>query len=48
MVKKFKRIEIIYYFQQEIIEKTTKDYYWGCGEEGTGKILMETREILRK
>ncbi|EPR08075.1 hypothetical protein L323_18215 [Ruminiclostridium papyrosolvens C7] len=19
------------------IEKTTKDYYWGCGEDGTGK-----------
>lgn len=39
--------------REEIIEKTTKDYYWGCGEEGTGKnmlgkILMETREFLRK
>lgn len=38
---------------EEIIEKTTKDYYWGCGEDGKGrnmlgKILMETREILRK
>ena len=38
---------------EEIIEKTTNDYYWGCGEKGTGKnmlgkILMETREILRK
>ncbi len=38
---------------EEIIEKTTKDYYWGCGEDGTGKnmlgkILMETRKILRK
>lgn len=37
---------------EEIIEKTTNDYYWGCGEKGTGKnmlgkILMETREILR-
>ena len=37
---------------EEIIEKTTKDYYWGCGEDGTGKnmlgkILMETRDILR-
>lgn len=37
---------------EDIIEKTTKDYYWGCGEDGTGenmlgKILMETREILR-
>lgn len=38
---------------EEIIEKTTSDFYWGCGEDGTGinmlgKILMETREILRK
>lgn len=36
---------------EEIIEKTTKDYYWGCGNDGTGKnmlgkILMETRKIL--
>lgn len=36
----------------QIIEKTAKDYYWGCGEDGTGKnmlgkILMETRDILR-
>ena len=37
----------------EIVEQTTRDYYWGCGSEGTGKnmlgiILMETRERLRK
>ena len=37
---------------EEIIEKTTSDFYWGCGEDGTGinmlgKILMETRDILR-
>ena len=37
---------------EEIIEKTNKDYYWGCGEDGSGKnmlgkILMETRDILR-
>ena len=37
---------------EDLIEKTTKDYYWGCGEDGTGKnmlgkILMETRKILR-
>lgn len=37
---------------EEIIEKTTHDYYWGCGIEGTGmnmlgKILMEVREKLR-
>lgn len=37
---------------EEIVEKTTTDYYWGCGDDGTGKnmlgkILMEIREILR-
>ncbi|QDU15855.1 Swarming motility protein YbiA [Gimesia maris] len=37
----------------EIVEQTTRDYYWGCGSEGTGKnmlgiILMETRERLLK
>lgn len=37
---------------QELIENTTGDHYWGCGNTGTGKnmlgiILMETREILR-
>lgn len=31
---------------EEIIEETTEDYYWGCGKNGTGKnilgkILME-------
>jgi N-glycosidase YbiA len=38
---------------EEIIEETTNDYYWGCGTERTGKnmlgrILMETRTILRE
>jgi len=38
---------------QEIIERTTSDYYWGCGTNGGGKnmlgqILMETREKLSK
>ncbi|RXE57537.1 NADAR family protein [Acetivibrio mesophilus] len=37
---------------KEIIEKTTSDYYWGCGSNGTGKnmlgkILMEVRTILK-
>lgn len=37
---------------QEIIEKTTRDYYWGCGTDGNGKnrlgeILMRVREELR-
>lgn len=36
---------------EELIEKTTSDYYWGCGTNGTGKnmlgiILMETRSKL--
>ena len=37
---------------EELIEKTTNDYYWGCGTNGTGKnmlgkILMEVREEIR-
>lgn len=37
---------------QEIVENTTSDYYWGCGKKGGGKnmlgrILMETREVLK-
>lgn len=36
---------------QEIVENAPSDYYWGCGNNGTGKnmlgiILMETRMIL--
>lgn len=37
--------------KETIIEKTTNDYYWGCGKDGSGKnmlgiILMEVREKL--
>jgi N-glycosidase YbiA len=37
---------------EELIENTTKDHYWGIGSTGTGlnmlgRILMETREKLR-
>jgi ribA/ribD-fused uncharacterized protein len=37
---------------EEIIENTTHDYYWGCGSDGSGRnmlgqILMEVRQILR-
>ena len=37
---------------EEIIENTTHDYYWGCGTEGNGRnmlgqILMEVRQDLR-
>jgi ribA/ribD-fused uncharacterized protein len=35
-----------------LVEKTTKDTYWGCGSDGTGQnklglILMEVREIVK-
>lgn len=38
---------------EEIIEKTTRDHYWGCGTDGTGKnilgkTLMRVREELRR
>lgn len=37
---------------EEIIEATTNDYYWGCGTKGNGKnmlgkIIMEVRELLK-
>jgi ribA/ribD-fused uncharacterized protein len=37
---------------EELIEQTSDDYYWGCGAAGTGRnmlgqILMEVRAILR-
>jgi ribA/ribD-fused uncharacterized protein len=37
---------------EELIEATSNDYYWGCGTNGTGKnmlgkILMEVRAELR-
>lgn len=37
---------------EELIEGTSSDYYWGCGKNGTGKnmlgiILMEVRELLK-
>ena len=39
--------------EEELIEKTSYDYYWGCGTNGTGKnmlgkILMETRALLKE
>lgn len=38
---------------EEIVENAPKDYYWGCGADGSGKnrlgqILMEVRGDLRK
>ncbi|MGO9405343.1 MAG: NADAR family protein [Terriglobales bacterium] len=37
---------------EEIIEQTTEDYYWGCGSDGSGlnmlgKLLMELRAGYR-
>ena len=37
--------------KETLIEKTSNDYYWGCGKDGSGKnrlgiILMEVREEL--
>ena len=37
---------------EHIVEDAPKDYYWGCGADGSGKnrlgqILMEVRQILR-
>ncbi|GHP00586.1 swarming motility protein [Reticulibacter mediterranei] len=39
--------------EEEIVEKTRDDYYWGCGQDGSGKnrlgqILVEVRTILRE
>ncbi|KAB8141138.1 NADAR family protein [Chloroflexia bacterium SDU3-3] len=38
---------------EELVEQTSGDYYWGCGTDGTGKnmlgkILMEVRAELRE
>lgn len=37
----------------KLIEKTSGDYYWGCGKHGTGRnmlgvLLMELRDQLQK
>lgn len=38
--------------EEQIVEKTTRDEYWGCGTSGRGhnwlgRILMEVRETMR-
>ncbi|WP_138497804.1 NADAR family protein [Nostoc sp. PA-18-2419] len=38
---------------EEIVENSPIDFYWGCGADGSGKnklgkILIEVREILRR
>ncbi|MGL4609115.1 MAG: NADAR family protein [Trueperaceae bacterium] len=57
VLKKFETHEDIFKVllsteDNELVEKTTSAYYWGCGTNGTGKnmlgkILMETRTILK-
>ncbi|QBD74828.1 NADAR family protein [Ktedonosporobacter rubrisoli] len=39
--------------EEELIENSPGDYYWGCGADGSGKnklgqILMQARAILRQ
>lgn len=39
--------------ENELIEDSPTDYYWGCGEDGSGKnmlgkLLMELRQELRE
>ena len=38
---------------EDIVENAPRDYYWGCGKDGSGQnklgeILMTVREILRQ
>jgi len=38
--------------EEELVENAPTDYFWGCGQLGSGqnmlgKLLMETREVLR-
>ncbi|MEX0269510.1 NADAR family protein [Leptolyngbyaceae cyanobacterium UHCC 1019] len=38
---------------EDLVENSPVDYYWGCGKDGSGKnqlgqILMEVREILTR
>lgn len=43
---------LLYTGEEEIVENSPIDYYWGCGKDGSGKnklgqILMTVRKILR-
>ncbi len=47
------RVVLLATGDEEIIEDSPSDYYWGCGADGTGKnmlgrILMEIRAKLRQ
>jgi N-glycosidase YbiA len=46
------RIQLMKTGSEELIEESPTDYFWGCGEDGTGQnvlgqVLMEVREVLR-
>ncbi len=46
------RAQLLATGDEELVEATTRDLYWGCGSSGTGKnmlgkILMEVRTALR-
>ena len=50
-VLSFAEVKALATGNEEIIERTSHDYYWGCGTEGTGKnmlgkILMEARDKI--
>jgi N-glycosidase YbiA len=45
------RAELLATGNEQLVEKTTGDYYWGCGTDGSGKnmlgkLLMELRAQL--
>ncbi|QDE69484.1 NADAR domain-containing protein [Myxococcus xanthus] len=47
------REELLSTHDEQLIEKTTDEHYWGCGSAGTGKnrlgqLLMEVRSLLRE
>ncbi len=47
------RAELLGTGDGELVENAPRDYYWGCGRDGSGrnmlgKILMEVRESLRR
>ena len=46
------RVQLLGTRDEELVENAPRDYYWGCGRDGSGKnmlgrILMEVREALR-
>ena len=47
------RVELLGTGDEELVENAPRDYYWGCGRDGSGRnmlgrILMEVREALRR